>query len=734
MKFSREEMLIFYHEFNSMALKYQIPDSFTKEQIKCLQKILDDEEFNEIIEDYKQDVSQKIKEYLISNLAKIDHHENIMNLTKVDFGDMFGDVRQVYNYDDNTNGELINLFFMIREKVLGSYISIEGIERLLDSKYIQFEWDMHLEANFSKHDMKYYRDHFYHQFRNAYSMHKLIESKEWDIYNKIEEIFSIENTSKVSKYVQYYLQRQNSIITNPYEKAIVYLDDKFYMRNIIYMSSYMAALFHDIAYPITHYLRMNNKMSSYIASSHYFSNNTIRFNAIFSLLQNSLLFRVVELDEIKSRLNVDHPEHGAISAVVFLLHFYENGAIFTLPPYKVAALEMAALAIYNHTNKYAIQEGITSKYKYRPIFKKNPISYLLRIVDDLQEWDRIYFEVSQNSNVLICQKCHTPLINITPKVNTEEDCIQTNVYQCNCEQVKQIENNIFERLFDGDKAISYRRVYTVTVCDSISIYPRTSFSKANAGFIILDYDLFKMLNVSLLNSSYAYYRIKELNGISMLLENQGEFPKFYLKYFVSPNPILIKVMMLEQYYEKVLKINDLEIDIDQKIQHVGDEIQCIIMNSYETLHVREYILYSFELYLKLYRLMLMFREEQKGQTLDKNVVCELMKTIQDTYGKSFEIKCLLEDCFSQFYRGVSNGEKDSQQLRNNLCSLKKEKGLESEYEYIYVTSDEYLMTALSNFIDNRSYRKILNEKEKFKVDAFTDLYLFKLFDEGMKCQ
>lgn len=242
------------------------------------------------------------------------------------------------------------------------------------------------------------------------------------------------------------------------------------------------------------------------------------------------------------------PDHGALSAIIFLLHFYKNGAIYTLSPYKKASIELAALAIYNHTNKYGIQ-GEDKYIIYRPCFSLNPISYLLRMCDDLQEWERIYFVISDNSNIVLCNKCKTPVIG--SKEKNEKEIITR--YRCNCQFLSadgQNDKRDADRhihAFDGRSKFSYRRIYNVSVCDSVVAEGN---AKADRKLLFkLHYDPYKLLHVAYLNATYAKYRISELNSLKLLFECQKGIPKIYLDYFVTSNPVHIKVRMMEEYLE-----------------------------------------------------------------------------------------------------------------------------------------------------------------------------------------
>lgn len=60
----------------------------------------------------------------------------------------------------------------------------------------------------------------------------------------------------------------------------------------------------------------------------------LNWNKTYAVLQNSLLFKIVDNNKIHNKVMAEKPDHGALSAIIFLLNFYENGAIYHMEPYK----------------------------------------------------------------------------------------------------------------------------------------------------------------------------------------------------------------------------------------------------------------------------------------------------------------------------------------------------------------------------------------------------------------
>lgn len=523
--FSTKEMVKFFENFDPIQFKYHYQSvEEMREDIK---------RYNEIVEYEKS--NQK------STLTEKNYAGDYANLNLV--------------YDEKTqNLENIRLLELISNKIISQYINISGMERLFSETYIEFEWEMHLSADYKKHNMKFYRDHFFHQIRDAYMM--LVFMQNYGFYDYVKKAFETENGSKITRYVRRCLVQQEYAEKEGVKK-LRKNDGDFYIRNLIYMSSLMAALFHDIGYPERFYMISGQHIMDYIANLHELNDGNSNMKRIYSLLQNSLLFRIVPYREIEKRIcDVDDPDHGALSAIIFLLHFYENGAIYNLAPYKTAAVELAALAIFNHTNTFGLL-GKKDPTAYRLCFSRNPISWLLRICDDLQEWQRIYFVISSQSNPVFCRRCYTPIIG-----KRSGKVMQ---YECNCKSAlgrcrttERTESFCFSQTFEGNAGFPYRRIYNVSVCDDLKIHAgsRIRFEgekgdreKKDRLCIELHYNPYKLLHVAYVNHTYAKYRIKELNSVKKLFENQAIIPKIFLDYFVTSNPIHIKVKLLEDYLQ-----------------------------------------------------------------------------------------------------------------------------------------------------------------------------------------
>lgn len=508
---------------------------------------------NRMLQFYRNLDVIKLKYFIVENdkeytkWASIESNYQFAELTEIDYGDVVSNLDLIYASEESSDN-IVELFDIVRKKIVHEYIHIEGLERLFSEKYIDFEWDMHLGMDYKDHKMKFYRDHFIHQIRNAYSMHVLLDEFGW--LKISEQILLSKENSKVSSYVCKCIEQQK--IRGYYDvelpENVTRKRDwnEFYCDNIIYMASYMAALFHDIGYPETANVTNQRRILEYISNLYNAEASGYNYRRLNALLQNSLLFRLVPFQEIQQRMSSDKADHGAFSAIIFLLNFYENGMIQGLEPYEKCAVELAALAIYNHTNKYRY-DGNISKGEYgKNLFVRNPISYILRICDDMQEWGRIYFELSNKSNLIICNHCQTPIVR---KKNKDEENCRSWFYQCNCGDTDD-EKGIFRPAFDYDSNFPYRRIYNVTVCEDLILK-----SEDNTLTFVLEYDLERLLHIAYINPEYAKYRISELNAFKPLLNYQRDLPDMKVEYFMTANPIMIKVEVVRRYLKKELSDN-----------------------------------------------------------------------------------------------------------------------------------------------------------------------------------
>lgn len=478
------------------------------------------------------------------------------DVTKHDYSALYKNIKLVYGDDEKAN-TMMYIYKEVKEKIVNGFLNIPGLERLYDEHFFEFEWDMHSRLDFDNHNISFYRDHFIHQVRNFYEMYSLYEDS-FFAENFRDEF--VNGNNKVSTYVKNgvrivvdKLKREHPVSDKDdmfirvwtelgKEKGYDSFLRELIIDYIIKAAMAMSALFHDIGYPIAHFMKLQNRISVFMPPLHMFiGNNGNGFEQIYSLLSNSLLFRMVSKKELMEQV-CSGENHGAISAAAFLLTFYENGTINTISLEKRLAIEVAAVAIYDHTIKFKCIEPEYNEY-YRPIYRLNPLSYHLRICDDMQEWERAYFEINNVPDVTFCDKCMTPLLRY--KMKGEElkklpaGSKMRYKYYCRCEKTM------------GERQVDFarRKIVDVINCKEVKV----RFGE-NRKYILVDfdYDPFLLLKMCLIAPAFSKYRIKELNNLKELLSQQryGGYSKTIVNFCVTPNPFILKANIIGSVLRK----------------------------------------------------------------------------------------------------------------------------------------------------------------------------------------
>jgi hypothetical protein len=496
---------------------------------------------------YFWDIKESEIPYELARMAlSLEEQQNCFQekWTPLKAQDAFLTVRKVY--DDKTV-DYLGVLQLILEKFIGNFIDIEGMERLFKSSYFNFEWMMHLEYNPDRHDYTRYRDHYIHQIKNMYEMLVFLDNygfmeycmeayqnKSNDISNAIK--LSIRNQiyyadEKERSFFKEILQRKNKA-TDDSELLYERMQEHYY-RYLLHTVAIISALIHDIGYPIAFTLRMAKGLHEFLPLSDNFLRLNDAMPHLEEILQESLLYRTTDSREIAERIK-EHRDHGSISAVMLLSQYYETGAIYHLSPIKRMAVELSAVVVYNHTLKYEYMTG-KKKDRYRNLFGENPISYLFRLCDDLQEWGRVYFDISKRSNFLICSRCHMPITRACLKSEEGE-----RIYSCGC----------------GDLAIRrtkvpYRKLTNIVACNALEIIDKSADnSQKHSMKIVMKYDLVSLLQLSLYSPRFAKQRADDMYEIKRMLEGQRELPNIYIDTFLSNNPIAIKVECLKQFLQE----------------------------------------------------------------------------------------------------------------------------------------------------------------------------------------
>ena len=128
----------------------------------------------------------------------------------------------------------------------------------------------------------------------------------------------------------------------------------------------------------------------------------------------------------------------------------------------------------------------------------------------------------------------------------------------------------------GSTEFDRRVIYNVT--PSRKLILRSNLENYNDSLIFdFDYDLFKLLRMCSVGTTYAKQRTKELNYIKTLVEGQdiGYKNGIFIKFFMSNNPIFIKSYIIKKLIDKVNRTDlDFKLDIDvDKIYSINDNLK-----------------------------------------------------------------------------------------------------------------------------------------------------------------
>lgn len=667
------------------------------------------------------------------------------NLTKHEFSDIRKNLELVY-WDKDVIKKDVLAYYLVEDKIIHQYLAIPQLDKLFDEDYFDFEWDMHVGQNFSEHRNEYYRDHFIHQIRDMYMM--LIMLDRIGFYEASYEILKDQNAGKISDYTFKKWRQfktnwslpQRLILCDAIDEMFP-LDEKgeepsketeeqkkkerekkkddyaeeYFFRYVIYASSMLSALFHDMGYPICHFLEVRHRISDYNPFMYMFTHNAVdSFDELAAKLSNSLLFTIVSSHEIKTALQIGKNgryNHGAYSAIAFLLQFYENGLLFSLSPEKQCAIELAAVAIYNHTAKYDIIDYKEENSYCSPVFRQNPVSFLLRFCDDLQEWDRRYFEISSASDLIFCPKCGAPMLKDLEKDVADASCAQ---YKCLCKGHAMSRPDPFIK----------RKLFLVTVTDHVNIdleeeKDKDGKFKDGTLTVSLNYDLYKLLLLSSINNTYAKYRAKELHELKKLISYQdysyqtGETLRFRhikLDYFMSANPLLIKLKILETFVKKVLSRDILGGTAAVLRKAISAELPGATGN---TKHFLPF-------YISLLRDCIKGR---RSDTVNKAYVIRLnnIRITDPEYAGALD--CLIEDCFEQYKKEICAEGNPFRSSESYKAYSKR---------YINKKKEDQLYYAISLFTDQRSRCNSYSSFGTGYVGYYADLHLFFRMNKEIK--
>ena len=297
------------------------------------------------------------------------------------------------------------------------------------------------------------------------------------------------------------------------------------------------------------------------------------------------------------------------------------------------------------------------------------------------------------------------------RIKREQDKSYSYICGCTLEN-KQI--TLFDSLFDYNSNFRYRRIYNVIVCDRLEIKREENYVQ-----FCLNYRLAELLHIAYINPSYARYRIKDL-------------PIMSLDYFITANPILIKVQILrtwckqgnfilysESKYKEIIANSSIDLLYESYLSNLDsivEKISSVLSDKlaiYSSDIVSNKVKKAIKLYANLFIIMeicINLNHTKCGSSyfLDKYETDSISMKLDDI-SFSEEVKELIRDVIEQ-----------STKIFEKIKIINtKPKGYYEQF-----SSSEYTYGCIERFISTRPYEKFLLMDQEI-LDAYTDLELFK---------
>jgi len=229
---------------------------------------------------------------------------------------------------------------------------------------VDFEWLLHTELEEEQLEKKRYRDHITHAVKVAYVGGRLLE--------RSPELFGFDLDEKISGLLERSKEIQEFLKSAYIDICTLNFDV------VVQRAWWLASAFHDLGYPIVYFKGVCGKIKTnypHIFDRYGYDINDV--SRIIPGLKRSLLYQVVDRCKIAEAFT--SPKcHGVWGATELLFRYNSMGDIDSNT---FLAVHLAALAIFQHDFAQEI------------IFEKEPISFLLLLSDEIQEWGRIFLLV-----------------------------------------------------------------------------------------------------------------------------------------------------------------------------------------------------------------------------------------------------------------------------------------------------------------------------------------------------
>lgn len=433
---------------------------------------------------------------------KVGNVEMEYGLTEQNAAMLLGSRRLLYGREDAK--EQLCLLETL-EKFLHEYIGIEGLEELFINNYGAIENGIFMEHD-SEGNSKNIREHAKHQMKNAYLGSVFLRECGY-MRNMAENIYR--GQSAVTQYLKSAAAANIRKTGKSMEESAILKK----LEELSYKIVMVSSLLHDIGYPLAYYLRCARQMTDYPPYLKILCPAVkVQFPELKAYLLDSKLFQLVSQEEIAQKYEKN--DHGVLSALSLLMHFYHNGRVYSLNGVERCIIEMSAIAIYRHTDRFCEKE--------RMVYLTDPISYMVRLCDDMQEWERFKVTINEKHNYLQCGNCGRRIGE------------KNGFYTCDCGQ------NYRKITMIANKKLNY-----ICLCDELKVEKKKDLTRVSA-----DFNLMKQIEILLEDYTAAVRSAKSLDQVKKMLKDQSIEPKMEFSYYLSNNPIKLIEKMIEKSGKK----------------------------------------------------------------------------------------------------------------------------------------------------------------------------------------
>lgn len=487
-------------------------------------------------------------------------------------------------YGENVRTEISKIISLIHRKIIKEYLNIPHLSKLYNETYFEYEWEMHSSLDKKRTGNSFYRDHFFHQARNLYEAQCLFKID--DIRKKIIDYIKMSDSNvarylaEVESYAEVYFlgnAKMNGLFAALGSGLGGHEADYFKEYAYTYMikgALFVASLVHDIGYPVDKQLQKSQSfrrfMTDFIPDS-----NVFEFESVRGIIESSLLFQIVGVEAIRNALvkDKDSYDHGVLSALVLLVYYYKHGTINQLNPLQRAIIEVAAIICFDHTATYGFG-GNNQKRENYPCYAKTPLSIWFRLFDDIQEWDRVYFEIRTYSSLKICRICKKPIVRYKlnlEKTQLNEDYIINNLnqyaYKCACELQPPSLDTKFEidyGRFKQQLAFDAKTLNYIIACNRIYYFSKSESGGYNRNIIntdiFIDYNPYRLLDLlRLSNCNFHSHRYDEIKTLQRFVKAARiEDININIIAFMEIEPDLLKQKIIYDFFRSFLFLRKLK--------------------------------------------------------------------------------------------------------------------------------------------------------------------------------